>query len=135
MVFLMPQLHLQRLSYDLFVYDFPYDFSGIYSYDFKLRHMCLHCLLSPCDFFRRQTRTKPYRDLADPMKTTRLSCSHRVIFTTSLYKLYNARTMILRKSQRVGMLTVQLSCNYVHGFKQPSMFIFECTFELCFKVI
>ena len=27
--------------------------------------MCLHCLRSPCDFFRRQTRKKPYRDLAN----------------------------------------------------------------------
>ena len=30
-----------------------------------LRRMCLHCSRSPYDFFRRQTRTKPYRDLAD----------------------------------------------------------------------
>ena len=29
------------------------------------------------------------------------------------------------KSQGVGTLTVQLSCNYVHGFKWPSMFIFR----------
>ena len=32
--------------------------------------------------------------------------------------------MTLRKSQGVGTLTVQLSCNYVHGFKRLSMFIF-----------
>ena len=32
---------------------------------YKLRRMCLHCLRSPYDFFRRQTRTKPYRDLVD----------------------------------------------------------------------
>ena len=30
-----------------------------------LRRMCLHCSRSLYDFFRRQTRTKPYRDLAD----------------------------------------------------------------------
>ena len=33
------------------------------------------------------------------------------------------------------MLTVQLSCNYVHGFKRLSMFIFtfhlNCVFKLC----
>ena len=43
----MPRLHLPRLSYDLFVYDF-YGIVGGY----KLRRMCLHCLRSPCDFFR-----------------------------------------------------------------------------------
>ena len=32
--------------------------------------------------------------------------------------------MTLRKLQGVGTLTVQLSCNYVHGFKQLCMFIF-----------
>ena len=60
----MPQLHLPRSSYELFVYDFPYNFLGIVG-GYKLRRMCLHCLRPPCDFFRRQTRTKPYRDLAD----------------------------------------------------------------------
>ena len=59
---LMPQLHLPRSLYDLFVYDFPYDFFGIVG-GYKLQRMCLHCLRSPCDFFQRQTRTKPYRDL------------------------------------------------------------------------
>ena len=33
------------------------------------------------------------------------------------------------------MLTVQLSCNYVHGFKRPSMFIFgshlNCVSKSC----
>ena len=60
----MPRLHLPRSSYDLFVYDFLYDFLGIVG-GYKLRRMCLHCLRSPYDFFRRQTRTIPYRDLAD----------------------------------------------------------------------
>ena len=58
------------------------------------------------------------------MTTARLSYNHRVIFTTPLYKSHDARTMTLRKSQGVGTLTVQLSCNYVHGFKRLSMFIF-----------
>ena len=111
-----------RSSYNLFVYDFPYDFFGIVG-GFKLRRMCLHCLRSPCDFFRRQTRTKPYRDLADIVRQLQ---GYRtiIIFTTSPCKSHDARTITLRKSQGVGTLTVQLSCNYVHGFKHPSMFIF-----------
>ena len=43
--------------------------------------------------------------------------------------------MTLRKSQGVVTLTVQLSCNYVHGFKRPSMFIFgfhlNCVSKSC----
>ena len=46
----MPRLHLLRSSYDLFVYDFPYDFFGIVG-GYKLRRMCLLCLRSPYDFF------------------------------------------------------------------------------------
>ena len=135
MAFLMPQLHLPRSSYDLFVYDFPYDFFGIVG-GYKLRRMCLHCLRSPCDFFRWQTRTKPYRDLADIVRQPQ--GYHAVIVLSSrppYYKSHDARTMTLRKSQGVGTLTMQLSCKYVHGFKRPSMFIFGCTFEPCFKVM
>ena len=69
------------------------------------------------------------------MTTARLSFDHRVIFTTSLCKSHDARTMTLRKSQGVGTLTVQLSCNYVHGFKRLSMFIFafhlNCVSKSC----
>ena len=36
---LMPRLHLPRSSYDLFVYDFLYDFFGIIG-SYKLRRMC-----------------------------------------------------------------------------------------------
>ena len=32
---------------------------------YKLWRLCLHCVRSPYDFFRRPTRTKPYRDPAD----------------------------------------------------------------------
>ena len=46
----MPQLHLLRSSYDLFVYDFLYDFFGIIG-GYKLQRMWLHCLRSPYDFF------------------------------------------------------------------------------------
>ena len=46
--------------------------------------------------------------------------------------------MTLRKSQGVGTLTVQLSCNYVHGFKRSSMFIFgfvskSCDHKSCYE--
>ena len=79
---LIPRLHLPRSSYDLFVYDFLYDF-----FDVVGGYMLS---IARCQ----------YGDLAE-----------------------------------VGTLTVQLSCNYVHGFKRPSMFIFGYTFELCFKVM
>ena len=123
-ILIMPRLHLLRSSYDLFVYDFFLRFFGIV-WGYKLRRMWLHCLRSPYDFFRRQTRTKPLqRPCGHCTTTARLSCSHHVIFMTFLYKSHDARTMTLRKSQGVGTLTAQLSCKYVHGFKRPSMFIF-----------
>ena len=49
----MPQLHLQRASYDLCVYDKRYDFSGIVGGS-KPGRMCLQSLHSPCDFFQGQ---------------------------------------------------------------------------------
>ena len=49
----MPRLHLLRSSYDLVVYDFPYDFFDIVGGS-MLRRLRLHCLRSPYDFFRRQ---------------------------------------------------------------------------------
>ena len=119
----MPRLHLLRSSYDLFVYDFLYDFFGIVG-GYKLRRMRLHYLRSPYDFFRRQTRTKLYRDLADIVRQPQGYRTIIVLSSRPPYKSHDARTMILRKSQGVGTLTVQLSCNYVHGFKRLSMFIF-----------
>ena len=55
------------------------------------------------------------------------------MFTTSLYKSHDARTSTLRKSQGVGTLTVQLSCNFVHGFKRLSIFIFAFHFNYISK--
>ena len=109
----MPRLRLPRSSYDLFLYDFLGIVGG-----YKLRRMCLHCLRSPYDFFQRQ-RPCGYRTTI-----ARLSYNHRVIFTISLYKSHDARMMTLRNLQGVGTPAVQLSCNYVHGFKLLSMFIF-----------
>ena len=124
----MPRLYLPRSLYDLFVYDFPYDFFGIVG-GYKLRCMCLHCLRSPCDFFRQS-----FRDLADIVRQPQ---GYRAVIVLSSQPPYinHTITLRLRKSQGVGTLTMQLSYNYVHGFKRPSMFIFGCTFELCFKVI
>ena len=130
----MPRLHLLPSSYDLFVYDFPYDFFGIVG-GYKLRRMCLHCLRSPYDFFGDKLGQTLQRPCGYRTTTARLLYNHRVIFPTSLYKSHDARTMTLRKSQGVGTLTVQFSCNYLHGFKRPSMFIFgfhlNCVSKSC----
>ena len=119
----MARLHLPRSSYDLFVYDFPYEFFGIVGgYMFTLLTITLRCLSATN---KDKTLQRP---CGHRTTTARLSGSHRDIFTTSLYKSHNARMMTLRESQGASMLTVQLSCKYVHGFKWPSMFIFGCTF-------
>ena len=80
----MPRLHLLRASYDLFVCDFPYDFFGIVG-RYKLRRMCLHCLRLPYDFFQRQTRTKPYRDLADIVRQPQGYCTIIVLSSRPPY--------------------------------------------------
>ena len=91
----LPRLHLPRSSYDLFVYDFPYDFFSIVD-GYKLRRMCVyiaydHLTISFGDKLG-QILQRPCRYR---MTTARLSCNHRVIFTTS-YKSHDARTMTLR---------------------------------------
>ena len=115
----MPRLHLQQSSYDLFVYDFLYDFFSIVG-GYKLRRMCLHCLRSPYNFSWRQTRTVLYRDLVDIVWQPQ---GYRTIIVLSSRPPYINRTMTLRKSEGVGTLIVQLSCNYVHGIEWLSMFI------------
>ena len=132
----MPRLHLLRSSHDLriclrFSLRYFRHRMGLLAttYVFTLLTITLR-------FLRRQTRTKTLqRPCGYRTTTARLSYNHRVIFKTSLYKSYDARTMTLRKSQGVGTLTVPLSCNYVHGFKRPSIFIFgfhlNCVSKLC----
>ena len=88
----MPRLHLPRSSYDLYVYDFLYDFFSIVG-DNKLRRMCLHCSRSPYDFFRRQTRTKPYIDLVDIVRQPQ---GHRTSIVLSSRPPYINRTMPIR---------------------------------------
>ena len=134
---LMPRLHLPRSLYDLFVYDFPYDFFDIVR-GYKLRRICLHCLRSPYDFFWRQTKTKPYRDLADFVRQPQsYSYNHRVIFTTSLYKSHDAGRVTLRKLQGVAgcAIIVWLSATIMHWFKRPSMIIFGFHLNCVFKVM
>ena len=128
----MPRLHLPRSSYDLFVYDFPYDFFGIVSYD-----VCVYIARIAYDHLTISFGGKLGQTLQRPCgyRTTTASYNHRVIFTTSLYKSHDARTLTLRKSQGAGTLTTQLSCNYVHGFKRPFHVHFWIPFELCFKVM
>ena len=91
-ILLMPWLHLPWSSYDLFVYGFPYDFFGIVG-GYKLRRKCLHCLRSPCNFFWRKTRTKPYRDLADIVRQPQ-GC--RAVIVLSSRPPYINRTMPVR---------------------------------------
>ena len=123
----MPRLHLLRSSYDLFVYGFPYDFFGIVG-GLKLRRMWLHCLRSPYDFFRRQTRTKPYRYLADIVRRPQ-GC--RAVIVLSSRPPYTNRTMPVRwpcGSRKESVL-------WLRNCRVSVMFIFWCTFEPCFKVM
>ena len=121
---LMPRLHLLRSSYDLFVYDFLYDFFGIVG-GYMLRRMCLHCSRSPYDFFPRKTMTNPYRDLADIVRQPQ---GYRTIIVLTS-QIARCPYDDLAEVARVVTLTVQLSFNYVHDFKRPSMFIFGNTFS------
>ena len=105
-VFLMSRLHLPRSSYDLFVYDFLYDFFGIEG-GYKLRRMCLHWLRSPYDFFLRQTRTKPYRDLVDIVQQPQ---GYRAIIVLSSRPPYINRSLPVRwpcrsRKESVGWLS------------------------------
>ena len=122
----MPRLHLPRSSYDLFVYDFPYDFLASWaaiSYDV--------CVYIAYDHLTISIGDKLEQNLTETLLILYDNC--KVIVQSSCYLL--DRTMTSRKSQGVGTLTVQLSCNYVHGFKRPSMFIFgfhlNCVSKSC----
>ena len=97
---LMPQLHLPWVSYDLFVFDFRYDFSGIVCGS-NLRRMYLHSLQSPSHFFRRQTGAVLSETFRDRKKTPQSSCSNCVIFTTS-HKNYDDRSMSFSGSLRLS---------------------------------
>ena len=100
----MPRLHLPRSSYDLVAYDFFGIVGG-----YKLRRMCLHFLRSPYDFFRRQTRTNLTETLWISYDNRKVIVQSSCYLHDPLYKLYDARTMTLRKSQGVCMLTCTCS--------------------------
>ena len=103
----MPRLHLPRSLYDLFVYDFLYDFFGIVGV-YKLRRMCLHCLRSLYDFFRLQSRTKPYRDLGDIIRRPQ---GYRTIIILSSRPPYINRTMPVRWPWGNLKVSVRPLCN------------------------
>ena len=87
----MPRLHLPRPSYDLFVYDIPYDLFGIVggnNYD-----VCVYIANDHPAIFWRQTMTKPYRDLAD---IVRQPCGCRAVIMLSSRPPYSNRTMPVR---------------------------------------
>ena len=74
----MPGLQLPQMPCELFVYDFPCDFSDIVG-GYGLRRMCLYCIRATCDFLYELSatdRTKPYDDRAE---IVRKSCSHRAV--------------------------------------------------------
>ena len=105
---------------------------------YKLRRMCLHCLRSPYDFFSNklgQNLTETLRTSYDNRKVIVHSSCYLHDLPIYIYKSHDARAMTLWKWQGAGTLTVQLSCNYVHGFKRPSMFIFgfhlNCVLKSC----
>ena len=75
---------------------------------YKLRRMCLHCLRSPYDFFRRQTRTKLYRDLADIVRQPQV---YRTIIVLSSRPPYINRTMPVRWPCRSRKESVRWLCD------------------------
>ena len=117
---MMPRLHLLRSSYDLLVYDFFGIVGG-----YKPRRMCLHYLRSPYDFFRRQTRTKPYRDLADIVRQPQGYRTFIVLTSQIARYPYDDLAEVARSRYADFAIVVY----YVHEFKRPSMFIFRYTFQ------
>ena len=110
----MPRLHLPRSLYDLFVYDFLYDFFGIVG-GYKLRRMRLHCLRSPYDFFRRQTRTKPYRDLADIVRQPQ---GYRTIIVLSSRPPYIKRTIAQCNCRVIMCMDLNgYPCSFLHSIR------------------
>ena len=120
----MPRLHLPRSSYDLFVFDFLYDFFGIVG-GYKLRRMCLHCLQSPHDFFRQETRTKPYRDLADIVRQPQ---GYRTTIVLSSWPPYINHTMPARWPCGSRKESVRPLCNCCVNIMCMDLNSFPCSF-------
>ena len=88
--------------------------------------MCLHCLRSPYDFFWLQTRTKPYRDLAD---IARQPQGYRAIIVLTS-QIARCPYDVLAEVARSRYADCAIVVYYVHEFKRPSMFIFRYTFHI-----
>ena len=93
---------------------------------YKPRRMCLHCLRSPYDFFRRQTRTKPYIDLADIVRQPQVY--HTIIMLTS--QIARCPYDDLAEVARSRYADCAIVVYYVHEFKRPSMFILDTHFKV-----
>ena len=109
---IIPRLHLPRSSYDLFVYDFLYVFFVIEG-GYKLWRMCLHCLRHLTISFGDKLGQNLTETLRISYDNRKVIVNHSVIFTTSLYKSHDARTMTL--SQGVCNCRV-LMCMDLNGY-------------------
>ena len=82
-------------------------------------------LRSPYDFFRRQTRTKLYRDLGDIVRQ-RQGYRTTIVLTSQIARCpYDDLPEVARSRYADSAIVVY----YVYEFKRPSMFIFGYTFQ------
>ena len=96
----MPGLHLPRTPYDLFVSDFPHDFSGIVG-GYGLWRLCLHCIRATCDFLYGLSAR-------DRDKAVRRWCEDSTEIVESSCSLRSLRTEIVRSP---CVMTVRSSCS------------------------
>ena len=95
----MPCSHLLRVPCDKWIYDFPYDFSGIVA-GYGLRHMCSHCMRASCEYLYGHLatcRAKPYGGCA---KIVRKSCDAGAVAMQSPQIPHGNRTSLVRAVQR-----------------------------------
>ena len=86
---LMPRLHLPRSSYDLFVYDFPFDFFGIVG-GYKLRRICVYIAYDHLTIF---SGGKLGQNLTE---TLRISYDNRKVIVQSSCYLHDLSIKIAR---------------------------------------
>ena len=97
----MAPLHLPGASYDLFVYDFQYYFSGIVGGS-KLWCICLLSLRPPCDFFLWQIGTVL-------TETLQRSYRNHTVIMQSLCNLHGLRTKIAQCPYDVRAVSLRFS--------------------------
>ena len=90
----MPGLYLPRTPYDLLVYDFPCNFSGIVG-GYGLWYMCLRCIRATCDYLFGLSATDRGKTYGDRAEIVWKSCSHRAV---SARKSYGARAASIMKT-------------------------------------